>query len=130
MFSRGSFNGSALYVVRADGSGLREIVSAEAGISSPACTADLSYCRGMNSDRIGMTAILSEKGQVTIPKRVRDSLGLGPGQVLAFAERNGKLVITKVVENDPFAAVRGTVVLPDGMSVDEYMDDIRGPADP
>jgi AbrB family looped-hinge helix DNA binding protein len=84
----------------------------------------------MNSYETGMTAIVSEKGQITIPKKLRDSLGMRAGQVLDFQERDGRLVISKVVDDDPFAAVRGTVELPDGMSVDEYMDEIRGPADP
>ena len=33
-----------------------------------------------------MKAVVSEKGQVTIPKTLRDRLGIRPGQVLDFAE--------------------------------------------
>lgn len=36
--------------------------------------------------------MVSEKGQVTIPKAVRDRLGLKPGQVLEFEARGGLLV--------------------------------------
>jgi len=42
-----------------------------------------------------MDAILSEKGQVTIPKRLRDSLGLKPGVTLNFTEEEGRLVARK-----------------------------------
>ena len=33
---------------------------------------------------LGMKAIISEKGQVTIPKALRDSLALAPGTALDF----------------------------------------------
>lgn len=77
-----------------------------------------------------MTAIVSEKGQVTIPKRLRDSLGLRQGQVLAFSEQGGALVATKVMDENPFEALRGTVELPDwAESVDDFIDQVRGEAD-
>jgi hypothetical protein len=37
---------------------------------------------GRNPYRLGMNAVVSEKGQVTIPKAIRDRLGIRPGQVL------------------------------------------------
>ena len=80
----------------------------------------------MNSYSIGMTAIVSEKGQVTIPKPLRDSLGLSKGQVIRFADENGVLVITKVV-NDPISKVAGTMDLPGG--TDAFIDEIRGEPD-
>ena len=39
-----------------------------------------------------MKSLVSEKGQVTIPKAVRDRLGLKPGQVLEFEARGGLLI--------------------------------------
>ena len=36
--------------------------------------------------------MVSEKGPVTIPKPLRDSLGLAPGTELDFEERDGTLV--------------------------------------
>jgi len=42
-----------------------------------------------------MKATLSEKGQVTIPKALRDRLGLRPGQVLEFEAQGGTLVAKK-----------------------------------
>jgi len=76
-----------------------------------------------------LTAIVSEKGQITIPKPLRDSLGLRTGQVLDFSEEDGHLVIRKVVDENPFESVRGTIEIPDGMTVDAWMDELRGEVD-
>jgi len=45
-----------------------------------------------------MKAVVSKKGQVTIPKPLRDRLGLRPGDTLEFAERAGVLVARKRAE--------------------------------
>ncbi len=75
-----------------------------------------------------MTAVLSPKGQITLPKALRDKLGLAPGTVLEFAaEDGGRLVARKKpVEDDPFTRWRGKGRLPVGKTVDEYLDIIRG----
>jgi len=38
---------------------------------------------------------ISSKGQVTIPKAIREFLNLDKGDKVAFIEENGKVVITK-----------------------------------
>lgn len=38
---------------------------------------------------------ISSKGQVTIPKTIREILNLSEGDRVAFIEENGKVVITK-----------------------------------
>jgi len=38
---------------------------------------------------------ISSKGQVTIPKTIREVLNLSEGDRVAFIEENGKVVITK-----------------------------------
>ena len=73
-----------------------------------------------------MNAILSEKGQVTIPKPRRDDLGLVPGSVLDFTEDEGRLVVTKVMEENPISSWRGRGRLPTGSSVTEYLHSVRG----
>lgn len=45
--------------------------------------------------------MVSEKGQITIPKAVRDRLGLNPGKVLQVEAVNGRLVAQKQVAADP-----------------------------
>jgi antitoxin PrlF len=61
-----------------------------------------------------MRSTVSEKGQVTIPKALRDRLGIGPGQVLDFDEDNGRLVARKVTHADPVDGVYGILDLPEG----------------
>jgi len=38
---------------------------------------------------------VTSKGQVTIPKEIRDKLGIRPGEGLAFEEKNGVFYIKK-----------------------------------
>ena len=69
-----------------------------------------------------MTTAVSEKGQVTIPKRLRDQLGLRAGTELTFAAVGGKLVGSKAEDTaDIFKKWRSRARLPAGMSVDAYL---------
>jgi antitoxin PrlF len=77
-----------------------------------------------------MSAVTS-KGQVTIPKRMRDAAGLKPGRAVAFElstdgrvivgpqKRPGKSDIAKRIEK-----VRG--ILKTSMTTDEIMEFLRG----
>jgi AbrB family looped-hinge helix DNA binding protein len=79
-----------------------------------------------------MKAKVSEKGQVTIPKRLRDRLGIEPGDVIEFSEQDGVLVGRRVLEGDPVAAVAGSLAQEwafPGLSTDGFLDLVRGPAD-
>jgi len=76
-----------------------------------------------------MNAIVSEKGQVTIPKKLREQLGLEPGVILDFEEKDGMLVARKNSSNgkeDPRLKWVGSCKLPIGNSTMEYIDAIRG----
>ena len=73
-----------------------------------------------------MNAVLSEKGQITIPKSLRDSLGLRTGVVLEFTEESGTLVGRKVLTQDSFEKWRGKGNLPKDLGVDEYLEQARG----
>lgn len=83
-----------------------------------------------------MSTTITVKGQVTIPKQIRDSLGLVAGSKVEFTlnERGEYVVLpaagTKksrksIVAKSRFDAVRGTANMR-GMSTDEYMNLIRG----
>ena len=74
-----------------------------------------------------MKTIVSEKGQVTIPKALRDRLGIKAGQTLDFAEERGKLVARKIAVSDPVDRVYG--ILKTGFSTDRMIDMLRGRAD-
>jgi len=72
-----------------------------------------------------MKSAVSEKGQVTIPKAIRSKLGLNPGALIDFSEKNGVLVGRKVgPEQDPVQSVTGIIKIEKG--VDEYMAACRG----
>jgi antitoxin PrlF len=74
-----------------------------------------------------MNSVVSEKGQVTIPKALRDRLGIRAGQVLDFEEEDGRLVAKKVNPVDPVASVWG--ILRSGESSDEMIRELRGDVD-
>ena len=71
---------------------------------------------------------LTSKGQVTIPKPVRDRLGVKPGDEIAFEmSGDGKVVIAKAKgapKRSRFAALRGHAGK--GMTTDQIMALTRG----
>src|ERR1035437_6214775 len=81
-----------------------------------------------NDFTMSMKSVVSEKGQVIIPKALRDRLGLVPGQVVDFSEDRGPLVGGKVAPVDPGAAIFGIVQL--GRSTDAWMTVLRGEEEP
>ncbi len=72
-----------------------------------------------------MKSVVSEKGQVTIPKACRDRLGLRPGTILDFETRDGKLIAAKLQSEDVFRKWRGKAKLPGRQTVNQYLDSIR-----
>lgn len=77
-----------------------------------------------------MSTTLTSKGQVTIPKHIRDALGLVPGSAVEFAvSRDGNVVIhpvdTSVAgEPDRFDRARGKADI--RWRTDELMELLRG----
>ena len=74
-----------------------------------------------------MKAVVGERGQVTIPKPLRDSLGIRPGQEVEFSEEAGRLIVKKADVLERIRRVAGSLDL--GMTTDEFIDLIRGPAE-
>jgi AbrB family looped-hinge helix DNA binding protein len=72
-----------------------------------------------------MKSAVSEKGQVTIPKAVRDRLGLRPGTLIEFRAEEGRLIGVKAVVEDVFRKWRGRGRLPGDLSVDGYLSRAR-----
>ena len=74
-----------------------------------------------------MASRVTSKGQVTIPKEVRDELGLTPGTKVDFEKIGNKYVLVKEVEAADIylAEWMGAVEL--GMSVDDFIDEMRTP---
>ncbi|MBI5507920.1 MAG: AbrB/MazE/SpoVT family DNA-binding domain-containing protein [Deltaproteobacteria bacterium] len=71
-----------------------------------------------------MKSAVSSKGQVIIPKPLRDRLGIRAGTVLDFAEKNGRLVARKADPTDPVTSVYGILSL--GRSTDAVLVELRG----
>ena len=71
-----------------------------------------------------MKTVVSEKGQITIPKPLRMRLGIRKGQVLDVREERGRLVMTKRVSRDPFDRYFGLLKL--DRRTDEIMKELRG----
>ena len=81
----------------------------------------------MNSYKESRKATVSEKGQVTIPKPLRDRLGIRPGQVLEFRADRGRLVANKAATTDAVDAVYGILTL--DRSTDQIVEELRGTPD-
>lgn len=73
-----------------------------------------------------MKTTVSEKGQITIPKRLRDRLGLRPGTVLDFEDADGRLVGRKLVTVDDLDDLYG-ILGPVPGGTDAFIREIRGP---
>ena len=71
-----------------------------------------------------MKARVAERGQVTIPKRLRDRLGVTPGTVLEFSEERGRLIAVKSGAPDPVTEVYGC--LGRKINSDAVMAQLRG----
>ncbi len=82
---------------------------------------------GILASFVGMKATVSEKGQVTVPKRLRERLDIRPGDRLDFFEEDGRLVALKLTREDPVASVYGSVRLE--RSTDEIIRELRGDVD-
>lgn len=74
-----------------------------------------------------MKTKVSERGQVTIPKKLRKRLGIRPGQVLEVDEERGRVVMSKVVQEDVFERLTGILKL--DKTTDELIEEMRGPAE-
>jgi len=74
-----------------------------------------------------MKAKVAERGQVTIPKRIRDQLGIRKGTVLDFREEKGRIIAMKTEASHPVLACYGSLSL--GRRTDQLMDELRAHAD-
>jgi antitoxin PrlF len=79
-----------------------------------------------------MEATVAERGQITLPKPVRDALGLTKGTKLTIELDGARIVLRKDVD-DAISRLRGRFKLAEGFkSTDEAMRALRGraPGDP
>ena len=71
-----------------------------------------------------MQAKVAERGQVTIPKALRERLGIRPGTILEFTEEAGRLIAVKTDQQDVLDRVYGT--MGQGRHTDAILEDLRG----
>lgn len=78
-----------------------------------------------------MDATVAERGQITLPKAVRDALGLTKGTKLTVELDGGRIILRKDV-SDAISRLRGRFKLPPGVTTDDVMRELRGraPGDP
>jgi AbrB family looped-hinge helix DNA binding protein len=74
-----------------------------------------------------MEATVAERGQITLPKAVRDALGLTKGTLLKVELDGGRIILRKNVD-DAVSRARGKFKLPPGKSTDDVMRELRGRA--
>ncbi|MGH9431441.1 MAG: AbrB/MazE/SpoVT family DNA-binding domain-containing protein [Terriglobia bacterium] len=75
-----------------------------------------------------MKTTVSEKGQVTIPKLLRERLGIRPGQVLEVKEDRGRLVVIKADSRSAVDELYGILKL--GRPTNEIIQQLRGGKEP
>ncbi|MEY4562718.1 MAG: hypothetical protein RLZZ618_1995 [Pseudomonadota bacterium] len=74
-----------------------------------------------------MEATVAERGQITLPKAVRDALGLTKGTQLKVELEGGRIILRKNVD-DAVSKARGRFKLDGFESVDDAMGAVRGKA--
>ncbi len=67
---------------------------------------------------------VTSKGQVTIPKKLREKMGLNPGDYLEVKESKEGYVIRKRIENDKIKKYVG--ILNKEISSDRLIEELRG----
>ncbi len=72
------------------------------------------------------TSRMTVKGQITIPKALRERLGLRPGDEVEFIEQKGSLSVQKRVAASPFTRYRGYLRHLKGQDVDALLEAMRG----
>jgi AbrB family looped-hinge helix DNA binding protein len=74
-----------------------------------------------------MGTSVTSKGQVTIPKKVRDYLGIRKGTIVEFRLEDGKVVLTRAGAKKPKSRLARLVgIAKGGMTSDEIMRLMRG----
>lgn len=77
-----------------------------------------------------MKALVTSKGQVTIPKELRDKFGIEPGVQVDFVAAPDGIRLRKVVDRNKRLGVLGCLKKElAGRSVRELLDELRGPAE-
>jgi AbrB family looped-hinge helix DNA binding protein len=69
---------------------------------------------------------VTTKGQVTIPRELRESFGIEPGDEVEFLVEDHSIRLQKRQEDRPFARWRGYLRPLEGRDVDALIEEMRG----
>jgi AbrB family looped-hinge helix DNA binding protein len=72
---------------------------------------------------------ITQKGQFTIPAKIRKFLGLKTSDEVEFQIIGQQVVIKRKKAESPFKKYRGALKSRDSRSTDEIMDELRGTPD-
>jgi antitoxin PrlF len=73
-------------------------------------------------------SVVSEKGQVTIPKPLRDRLGIRSGETVEFREAQGQLILQKAPKPGALDELYGIVKTK--QRTDDFIRELRGDYEP
>ncbi|MBI4743862.1 MAG: AbrB/MazE/SpoVT family DNA-binding domain-containing protein [Actinobacteria bacterium] len=73
-----------------------------------------------------LTAKVTSKGQITIPKEVRDKLGIQSGENIGFERKGDVFYIKKTLKKSPFDRWVGRLKVRKGHKTDEIIESLRG----
>ena len=73
-----------------------------------------------------MKSLVTTKGQVTIPKKLRDKFGIRPGVQIDFVAAEGGIQLRKVVDRSNPGILGCLKTELAGRSVTDLLDDLRG----
>jgi AbrB family looped-hinge helix DNA binding protein len=77
-----------------------------------------------------MKALVTSKGQVTIPKELREKFGIQPGAEVDFVATEDGIRLRKVVDRSKRPGILGCLKKElAGRSVTELLDELRGPVE-
>ena len=71
-------------------------------------------------------AKVTSKGQITLPKEVRDSIGISPGDEVEFQKEENGYLLKKKVRRSPFDRFVGYLQEKKGKSPDKILEELRG----
>lgn len=74
----------------------------------------------------GIAAKVTTKGQITLPKEVRERMGVEAGDEIDFEEKRGLYVLKKRIKASPFDKWMGYLKQKKGEQPDKIVEALRG----
>ncbi|MEI6808628.1 MAG: hypothetical protein WCN95_07885 [bacterium] len=73
-----------------------------------------------------MKTMVQRDGQLALSKNLRSRLGWTVGTIVVLEASKGRLIGEKALGSDPVSRWRGRGLLPNGLTVDGYLEKARG----